>query len=497
MLLPYVSEKDLRIQDRDGWTVLHEAAASDIDPYLMRMIDEKNPMLQSIPANNGYLPLHVAASIGKVAALKILVESSDHESLKQIFETKLSGGRNILHLASMSGNSKAVEILLDAGALTESTDSESATSLHLASLLGFHEIVMMLLEKGRANPNVQNEDRSTPLHLACRKGHIDVVRLLLESSLESDSIGTSRESAPILYSESWDGFTPVHEAAESGSTECLELLFEYHEQIGKESTSNKKTYKILATLSAVDGVTPLHLAVQAASVGCVEIFLKELIQFGEGRDHIDHDGNTLWHISCQSNLEGLLTQLDPSVLVVQNFRNQVTKAIYSLRDCLNYFFEFFLLFVYVFVFDDKDSNYVFLFSKQNVLHSCAMSATGSYDCAVFVCSYLSQHDLPLLKKMLGEVDDEKYTCIAYAAENGFAQLLDLFLSYGGNIGDVGENIHPLFVSLLNSQVAATRTLVRKGAYLGPYGSDRRTVCFSQFIPTSDHFLYFSREKSNC
>ncbi|ELU03480.1 hypothetical protein CAPTEDRAFT_192646 [Capitella teleta] len=84
-----------------------------------------------------------------------------------------------LHLASLAGQNRVVEELLQAGANIEARNCDGWTPLGCAAAKGWEETVCILLD---ANAQVDPKDRTktTPLHLCSSRGHAGVVELLLK-----------------------------------------------------------------------------------------------------------------------------------------------------------------------------------------------------------------------------------------------------------------------------------------------------------------------------
>eukprot|EP00438_Fugacium_kawagutii_P006798 Skav218526 [mRNA] locus=scaffold2478:281348:282967:- [translate_table: standard] len=111
-----------------------------------------------------------------------------------------------LVLAADSGREEAVELLLDAGANIEHTNTFDETALHMASYRGHVQVVDCLLSRKAPTDNIDTEGRR-PLDVAISQHREAVVALLLETR------------APLPD-------PPLHGAVESGSVGIVALLIQ-------------------------------------------------------------------------------------------------------------------------------------------------------------------------------------------------------------------------------------------------------------------------------
>lgn len=87
---------------------------------------------------------------------------------------------NALHLATASGNSKCVEILLEHGFDVNSIDTNGRTALMHASSLGSADLIRLLLDRG-ADGSVRAPDGYTALEIAAQLGNANALSALLTS----------------------------------------------------------------------------------------------------------------------------------------------------------------------------------------------------------------------------------------------------------------------------------------------------------------------------
>ncbi len=97
-----------------------------------------------------------------------------------------------LHHASVKGNLKVVELLVERGADIKGGIKDQRTPLVLASGNGNLEVARFLIQCGSDVAPRDGEGR-TPVHAAAQEGRLEVVKLLVESGLKIDA----RDEAPV------------------------------------------------------------------------------------------------------------------------------------------------------------------------------------------------------------------------------------------------------------------------------------------------------------
>ena len=92
-------------------------------------------------------------------------------------------------------------------------NEEGKSLLHLNAKDGNAEFVQKLIEDGA---DIEMKDRkhgSTALLWACQNGHTNVVKILLQNDAN-------------VFATSYIGITPLHFAAESGSSQTVQMLID-------------------------------------------------------------------------------------------------------------------------------------------------------------------------------------------------------------------------------------------------------------------------------
>lgn len=124
-------------------------------------------------------------------------------------------GMRPLHMAASLGCVGAVELLISHGANVNATDDQGQTPLHWASggkdTKQEHLAVITSLIKAGADVNAHDALGSTPLHRAAFFGHPKIVRLLLSQHADDNARDVN-------------GLTPMRMAMENGHQEALDVL---------------------------------------------------------------------------------------------------------------------------------------------------------------------------------------------------------------------------------------------------------------------------------
>lgn len=152
-----------------GITALHFAASAIPENVNVIKLLLEGGASFTIRAEDKSTALHMAAKVGRVGTVRLLLEQAVGVDRVILF-AKNSMGVNPLHIAAEGGHEPVVRLLLEHGANIASTANSrygGYTALHLACVMGNEKLVSLLLEKG-ADPNVQSGRlkgfRSTPLH---------------------------------------------------------------------------------------------------------------------------------------------------------------------------------------------------------------------------------------------------------------------------------------------------------------------------------------------
>jgi ankyrin repeat protein len=158
-------------------------------------------------AGEDSLTIHEAAAMGSVARLAQLLDA-DPSAVNAWSED----GFQPLGLAAFFGRRAAVGLLLARGGEvnTAARNPLQVTALH-AALAGPEPSIAELLVAAAADVNARQQDGFTPLHETAQTGHVELTRLLLDHGAD-----------PTLPNAS--GLTPADIARQGGHADVLELL---------------------------------------------------------------------------------------------------------------------------------------------------------------------------------------------------------------------------------------------------------------------------------
>ncbi|KAI8528536.1 hypothetical protein RHMOL_Rhmol12G0156100 [Rhododendron molle] len=187
--------KSLSLRNEDRRSLLHVAASSSRSA-VVKILSAADPSVSGInsPDEEGWVPLHSAASIGNVEIVEILLSRGQGQGLEAEgprqassisqsggrFDTastcdtfradvnlKNDGGRTALHYAASKGNSELCELLIEEGAEIDATDRAGQTPLMNAVICENKEVALLLIRHG-ADVDVEDKEGYTILGRASK-----------------------------------------------------------------------------------------------------------------------------------------------------------------------------------------------------------------------------------------------------------------------------------------------------------------------------------------
>ena len=161
---------------------------------------------------------------------------------------KTTDGKTPLHLAAGNGHDDVAELLLAHKAEVNARTNEGDTPLHFAAGVGHKKIVELLLAN-QAEVDAKDNGSKTPLHWAARKGQKSVAELLLANGADVN-VKTVHKGK--------DEWTPLHMAAFEGHKDVVEVLLAHKAEVdAKDNYSN----------------TPLHVAASNGHIDVAKLLL--------------------------------------------------------------------------------------------------------------------------------------------------------------------------------------------------------------------------------
>ncbi|RDD42868.1 Ankyrin repeat and SOCS box protein 3 [Trichoplax sp. H2] len=163
-------------------------------------------------------------------------------------------GDTALLLACEANNVSAVKLLLKYGADPKYQNAWKWTPAHYAAKYSNVEI-LELLKEYKADFQCLDADFSTPLHWAATYGKSANLSWLLKQNVK------------VNIKDTWDGNTPLHDAAACGDTECVRLLIKYGATVDcfNDPSSNYKPFPLQHCYY------PLDLAIKGSHRDVIDI----------------------------------------------------------------------------------------------------------------------------------------------------------------------------------------------------------------------------------
>ena len=328
-------------QDKDGLTALHFAASNgDIDYiHVVQLLIENGNSPDSATRDDGWTPLHTAASYGHDAYVSELLKNGSDIGFKD------HEGKTALHLATIKGHTTTVQLILDNEANIEDRDNSCFTSLHWAAMEGHHQIVELLLER-EANLEAKGAFGMTPLHYASLYKRLATAKVLLKHGANVNQTDDKYGMTPLHWTignrNEHLSKSKTHEAKELVAPHIAEMILLLLDAgANPEARDKSDTTPLMyafscgywekatvllnntAELQATDKEKALMLYL-ATREGQVEI-LKPLVGKGVNITAPDQDGRTALHwASLRGHLTVISLLLDYGADLEAKYMNGVT-----------------------------------------------------------------------------------------------------------------------------------------------------------------------------
>jgi ankyrin repeat protein len=231
---------NLGSRDNGGRTALHYASMEQSHgPDIMTLLLQAGgKAIVNLVDDNGQAALHYAAERDFTDGIQILV---DHGA-----DTRTTDkyGFSPCLWAVVAGQTRATDKLLTMGADANPTSADGKSALAWAASLGWSSIAGLLVDHGASMPTTRNTQMG-PLETAAASGDFSTVQLLVR--IGGDPNYRDR-----------DGWSALHWAAEEGHLEIVRLLLN-----GGANVNAVSSY----------GTSPLHCAANGGHISIVSLLL--------------------------------------------------------------------------------------------------------------------------------------------------------------------------------------------------------------------------------
>lgn len=269
--------------NKQGKSVL-DLCDSTMADYIQAIVDEKEKV-----EGRAVGELIDATLAGKVDDLSMYLRNISRPSRLHLINGRNEYGQTALYVAASSGQLRALQMLIDAGANPNVSDFSSRTALHNCAVEGQKATALILCSQGNADVNAVDKQGRTALHWAAEWGRKEMVSFLL-SRRKVNKVPQDRQ-----------GQTPLHRAATTGRRNTTKLLLKRY------------SYEEANTVDSA-GCTALHLAAKWPKAWICE-------ELAEGKTRLDvanKNGDTALHIAIAfnrpDNVKALIERgADPSI----------------------------------------------------------------------------------------------------------------------------------------------------------------------------------------
>jgi len=242
-----VSQLELNVKDKQGWTALTWAAARGHDLCVKQLLKYREAEVAIVDVF-GVTPLMHAALHGNTKVVKQLLALDN--SRRGNLNAYSMDGRTAISYAAGRGHCAITGILLHEAEVDPNyTGASRTTPLMYASQEGMTNTVKALLSDHRVTPTLQDGNGDTALHLAVQARAVEVLKLLLQDPRVDPN------------HKGMDDYTPLAFAAESGHTEILKLLL--------------GDLRVDPNHESRDSYTPLALAAKSGHAEVVKLLLRD------------------------------------------------------------------------------------------------------------------------------------------------------------------------------------------------------------------------------
>lgn len=344
--------KLLTAHDKDGYTLLHCAAAGGSKDIFKALKEATRKIKIDDTTYGGHTVLHIACKHKKLCMCAYLL--SDENNANLLLNKKSNQGWNAAHFAAVGGSMGILELLASKELDIKSETNNGLNVLHIASIHKHTEMckrliegeeTKTLIEKADAHGwniahfsamvgdngifdliksvnNVKTHRQKTILHIGCEHGHLDFCTSVLKSQPN------------FLYDIDDEEWNALHYAAKGGNLDLFKKMEEPLRESKFATTDNGKTvlhiacinnqvkicryicspdseyHKIINKPTKLKKWTAAHyVAVEIKEDGSEEKLIELLHNGGLDLEYTTVDGYTVLGIACEHRNKRLIDYL--------------------------------------------------------------------------------------------------------------------------------------------------------------------------------------------
>ena len=433
-------EFDINMINNGGWTALHFSVQNGSHELVKFFTDQGADIHRK--TNNGVTCLHIAAAHGHLNLCKTLknkyefnLHVTDDYGWKALHRSALSGsydlvkffadngtdiylktreGMNCLHIAAAKAHLNLCKALMKIHNFKgDMADNYGWTALHRSALNGSYDLVKLFAENG-TDIYLKTREGMNCLHFAASRAHLNLCKALMKKhNFKGDTADNY-------------GWTALHRSAQNGNYDVVKFFADNGTDIFLKMEEGNDCLHIAALnghlklceklvaehkfdVNMVDnlGWTALHHSARNGSYELIEFFIK----MGADIHLKTNDGQNCFHIAAR--FEHL--NLCKTLIDIHNFDVDMTNSMgwtvlhFSAQSGSHDLIDFFV----------KKGVNVLLETRagNNSLHIAASNGHLSL-CETLITKY---------KLDVKMTDNDGWTALSFAAENGSYELIEFFV----------------------------------------------------------------------
>lgn len=219
----------IRIKTEEDLTLLHYAARFSTKPEVIEFVIKAGIDINNHDNVFNISPLHVALSYSNATIIPILLAKGANPNIQDV-----DGDTPLYYALAKGFDSKIIQNIIDKGADVNVRNNEQETPLHVACI-SYNTDALQILLNNKSNVNAQDISGSTPLHWV-----LAIPELLSKT--------TAR-----LYIKGYEDDTAIHMVIEMMLPGMVELLLKYGADL---TIPNNEGITPLAIINQYDHTSP-------------------------------------------------------------------------------------------------------------------------------------------------------------------------------------------------------------------------------------------------